>query len=108
MSLCGRLVGSRMKTTIDLPAELLIEIKKRAADERTTMREIFERALRKELGTRAARGSRKKPLDTNLLIYAHRKHLSEHGAARRAIEEASLLEGGWSIPSPCLAAPHQA
>jgi toxin-antitoxin system PIN domain toxin len=42
-------------------------------------------------------------LDTNLLIYAHRKQLSEHDAARRAIEEASMFEGGWSIPSPCLA-----
>jgi hypothetical protein len=50
-----------VKTTIELPDELLVEAKKRAADERTTMREIFERALRKELGTRAARGPRKKP-----------------------------------------------
>jgi len=39
----------------------LIEAKKRAADERTTMRAIFERALRRELSSRAAHGSRKKP-----------------------------------------------
>jgi hypothetical protein len=38
-----------MKTTIDLPDELLIEAKKRAAESRTTLREIFERGLRREL-----------------------------------------------------------
>lgn len=38
-----------MKTTIDLPDELLIQAKKRAAESRTTLREIFERGLRREL-----------------------------------------------------------
>lgn len=38
-----------MKTTIDLPDALLIQAKKRAAESRTTLREIFERGLRREL-----------------------------------------------------------
>ena len=38
-----------MKTTIDLPDELLVAAKKRAAESRTTLREIFERGLRREL-----------------------------------------------------------
>ena len=41
----------RMKTTIELPDELLIAAKKRAAETRTTLRKIFERALRRELQT---------------------------------------------------------
>jgi len=40
---------SRMKTTIELPDELLIAAKKRAAENRETLREIFERGLRSEL-----------------------------------------------------------
>jgi hypothetical protein len=43
-----------MKTTIDLPDMLLIEAKKRAAESRTTLREIFERGLRRELADRSA------------------------------------------------------
>ena len=38
-----------MKTTVDLPDDLLIEAKIRAAKERKTLREIIEVALRKEL-----------------------------------------------------------
>ncbi|MEX0878721.1 MAG: hypothetical protein WEF99_07655 [Thermoanaerobaculia bacterium] len=38
-----------MKTTIDLPDELLVAAKKKAAESRTTLREIFERGLRREL-----------------------------------------------------------
>jgi hypothetical protein len=45
-----------MKTTIDLPDELLIAAKKRAAESRLTLREIFERGLRREL--RQLRGGR--------------------------------------------------
>jgi len=46
-----------MKTTIDLPDELLIAAKKRAAESRLTLREIFERGLRREL--RQPRGGRR-------------------------------------------------
>ena len=40
-------IFSHMKTTIDLPDELLIRAKKHAAEARTTLREIFERGLRR-------------------------------------------------------------
>ncbi|HEY3172005.1 MAG TPA: DUF2191 domain-containing protein [Thermoanaerobaculia bacterium] len=43
-----------MKTTVDLPDELLIAAKKRAAETRTTLRAILERALRRELARRSA------------------------------------------------------
>jgi len=42
-----------MKTTIDLPDELLVSAKKQAAEARTTLRELFERGLRQELAHRA-------------------------------------------------------
>jgi hypothetical protein len=38
-----------MKTTIELPDDLLIAAKKRAAETRTTLRELVERGLRREL-----------------------------------------------------------
>ena len=44
-----------MKTTIDLPDELVVAAKKRAADQRTTLRAIFERGLRRELRTSTPR-----------------------------------------------------
>ena len=47
-----------MKTTIDLPDELLIDAKKRAAESRTTLRELVARGLRREL---AAPGGGKRP-----------------------------------------------
>jgi hypothetical protein len=45
-------MGCRMKTTVELPDALLISAKKRAAEERTTLRRILERSLRRELGRR--------------------------------------------------------
>jgi len=39
-----------MKTTLELPLELLMEVKAVAARRRTTMRSIMEHALRRELG----------------------------------------------------------
>ena len=38
-----------MKTTIELPDSLLLEAKRKALETRTTLREILERALRREL-----------------------------------------------------------
>jgi len=38
-----------VKTTIDLPDELLIAAKKKAAEERTSLRKLFARGLRREL-----------------------------------------------------------
>ena len=37
-------------------------------------------------------------LDTNVLIYAHRRATPEHRAARRAIEAAAQSPRGWGIP----------
>jgi hypothetical protein len=38
-----------MKTTVDLPDDLMIEVKKAAAERRTTIRAMVERGLRREL-----------------------------------------------------------
>ena len=40
-----------MKTTIDLPDELLIAAKKKAAEERTSLRKLVTRGLRQVLGS---------------------------------------------------------
>lgn len=47
-----------MKTTLDLPDDLLIEAKAAAARRRTTLRAVVEHALRRELApaTKASRG----------------------------------------------------
>ena len=44
-----------MKTTVDLPDDLVIAAKKRAAETRTTLRSIMERGLRRELNRRQGR-----------------------------------------------------
>ncbi len=38
-----------MKTTVDLPDDLLVAAKKRAAEQRITLRELLERGLRSQL-----------------------------------------------------------
>lgn len=50
-----------MKTTIDLPDELLIAVKKRAAERRTTIRALVERGLRRELQESAGRRPARRP-----------------------------------------------
>ncbi len=45
---------SRMKTTVDLPDDLIIAAKKRAAELRQPLRALIERALRAELGRGAS------------------------------------------------------
>lgn len=42
-------------------------------------------------------------LDTNLLIYAHRRATPEHRAAQRALERAAASETGWGFAVPTLA-----
>lgn len=44
-----------MKTTIDLPDDLFVAVKRRAAEDRSTVRAIVERGLRAQLRTPAAR-----------------------------------------------------
>jgi len=50
-----------MKTTIELPDDLFLQAKRKALENRTTLRQIVERALRQELrgGKRAARRPRR-------------------------------------------------
>jgi Arc/MetJ family transcription regulator len=43
-----------LKTTIELPDELLIRAKTAAAQRKTTLRAIFEHALRREVGQEGA------------------------------------------------------
>lgn len=52
-----------MKTTLDLPDELLIEAKATAARRRTTLRSIVEHALRREIGIGARLNDSEKELD---------------------------------------------
>ena len=40
---------NQMKTTVDLPDDLLVAAKKRAAESRSTLRALLERGLRREL-----------------------------------------------------------
>jgi hypothetical protein len=47
---------SHMKTTVDLPDDLLIRAKKRAAETRTPLRVLLERGLRRELANRNTGG----------------------------------------------------
>jgi hypothetical protein len=48
-----------VKTTVELPDDLLISAKKTAAERRTTLRDLIERGLRRELAKPAA-GARRK------------------------------------------------
>lgn len=50
----------KTKTTIELPEELFIAAKRRAAERRTTLKTLIERGLRRELRQPEAR--RKKPI----------------------------------------------
>ena len=50
----------KAKTTIELPEELVVAAKRRAAERRTTLRTLIERGLRAELQPGA--GSRRKPV----------------------------------------------
>ena len=49
-----------MKTTVELPDDLFVSAKKAAAERRTTLRDLIERGLRRELATPAAPARRKR------------------------------------------------
>lgn len=53
-----------MKTTIELPDDLFVAAKQRAAKERSTLRAIVERGLRAQLARTPARqsGGRRRPI----------------------------------------------
>ncbi len=42
-------------------------------------------------------------LDTNMLVYAHRRRTPQHRAARLAVERAAADARGWGIATPALA-----
>jgi hypothetical protein len=50
----------RMKTTVELPDELLIAAKKRAAETRTSLKEILSRGLSRELARPAPPQARRR------------------------------------------------
>ncbi len=52
---------SCMKTTVDIPDELFVAAKKRAAELREPLRELIERGLRAELRRSATTTGRPKP-----------------------------------------------
>jgi toxin-antitoxin system PIN domain toxin len=41
-------------------------------------------------------------VDTNVLVYAHRREVAEHAAARRTLVELSAGSEPWAIPWPCV------
>jgi toxin-antitoxin system PIN domain toxin len=41
-------------------------------------------------------------VDTNLLVYAHRRESPFHGRAQRAISTLAASGSAWAIPWPCL------
>jgi hypothetical protein len=50
-----------MKTTVELPEDLLLKAKRRALETRTTLRNILERALRQELRQASTGRTRRRP-----------------------------------------------
>jgi len=52
----------RVKTTVEIQDELLIEAKKHAAEHRTTVRALIESGLRHELGGRSKAPKAKRPV----------------------------------------------
>lgn len=41
-------------------------------------------------------------LDTNILVYAHRREVEEHAKARRLLERLAASRDPWAIPWPCV------
>jgi len=41
-------------------------------------------------------------VDTNVLVYAHRKETVHHGAARDLLESLAVGQDPWAIPWPCM------
>ena len=41
-------------------------------------------------------------VDTNLLVYAHRREVKEHEAAKQLVQDLAEGSSTWAIPWPCL------
>src|SRR5208283_180772 len=54
-------MSSHMQTTVELPDDLLISAKKRAAETHTPLRVLIERGLRRELSSTTTGGARRTP-----------------------------------------------
>jgi hypothetical protein len=50
-----------MKTTVELPDDLFVAAKKRAVERRTTLRDLIERGLRRELSEPPTSGRPRRP-----------------------------------------------
>ena len=57
-----------VKTTLDLPAELLIAAKKRAAEERTSLRKLVARSLWRELSSPGEGPERSAEIDWSAIV----------------------------------------
>ncbi|HVP18954.1 MAG TPA: hypothetical protein VMU36_08140 [Spirochaetia bacterium] len=57
-----------MKTTVDLPDDLLIRAKKRAAETRTPLRVLIERGLRRELAGQGRARSPRAPRKVTWIV----------------------------------------
>lgn len=81
---------SHMKTTLDLPDDLLIEAKSMAARQRTTLKAIVEHALRREIQGRNEAGcDAESRYDRNELGFLMLKHKP---STQLPLEEISKLE----------------
>jgi hypothetical protein len=59
-----------MKTTVDLPDDLLIRAKKHAAETRTPLRVLIERGLRRELSARGRSPAKRAPRKIRWVVAA--------------------------------------
>lgn len=41
-------------------------------------------------------------VDTNILVYAHRREVAEHAAAARVVRELAEGPESWAVPWPCI------
>src|SRR5215510_1968710 len=119
-----------MKTTVELPDELLRAAQRTARREGTTVKSLLEEGLRlalarhldtavpglrdasvdgnglrPELGRDPQRGLRRPPViavDTNVLVYAHRRDSDFHRVAAAKVRELAEGRAQWALPWPCL------
>ena len=124
-----------MRTTVDLPDELLLEVQRMAREQNRTMRSVMEEALRSmmekyrhgqafeladasvggnglqqafrdaswdDLRAAAYGGPPVIAVDTNILVYAHRRDSPFHDAAARRLTGLAEGTSPWVIPWPCI------
>ncbi len=83
-----------MKTTLDLPDDLMREVKIRAAKEGKKLKEIFERALRNDLNSAASQPTPTRPIIVTDPIHGHLvvKSPPDAPVSKMTIEEILQLE----------------